>query len=650
MKIAVFLHHSLFGTFLQSSTLLLSPPTANQTPIRRGFTLHPNFLQNLFKLSVLLLALSMAQPLLAVEKQRINKRADRPRFNYSIDRPLESIVRDKATFDQVTVKIRSDIEFVLAHYDIPHKPSQQQYLETLTQLDFLAGNYDAALVRVEDLRALEETPVDRLLFGLQWRAMVAAAKQTGDINTPAYLEAVSENIRKELDHLPYESIANSIKHHKEIAEAMEEDEVLFFLNEVPQASVNKAGVLIAALAPSLIRARYQLETELPLKQTLINTYTAYLDQHQTEKTDIWAARKITLSATGNYTPVNVVVWDSGVDTKLFPNQLLLDNTGNPTLIAFDLHAQATTGELYPIPSDVQPKLSEMLTRIKGFFDMSYNADSSEAIELKQFMSKLTPKSFTSTFEQLRLVGNYVHGTHVAGIMLEGNPWARLLTARLTFEHKQQPDPCPSKALFERTAKASQAFVDYFKQYKVRVVNISWGGRVKEHEDALKKCKIGKTPAERKKLARDYLEIEKQGLQKAFSSAPDILFIAIAGNSDLDARFGEFVPSSIQLPNLLTVGAVDQDGNEAPFTSYRSNATVHTSGYQVTSYLPGGQRVALSGTATASPNVANLAAKLLAIQPSLTPTELIAMIRKTADKTEDGQRLVINPVKAMAQVM
>ena len=137
--------------------------------------------------------------------------------------------------------------------------------------------------------------------------------------------------------------------------------------------------------------------------------------------------------------------------------------------------------------------------------------------------------------------------------------------------------------------------------------------------------------------------------KAFRSAPDILFITAAGNSNSDASFDESIPSSIVLPNLLTVGAVDKAGDEAPFTSYGPTVKVHANGYQVESYLPGGARVALSGTSMASPNVANLATKILAIKPSLKPEEVIAIIQDSADATADGRRKLIDPSKAIKKL-
>ena len=131
------------------------------------------------------------------------------------------------------------------------------------------------------------------------------------------------------------------------------------------------------------------------------------------------------------------------------------------------------------------------------------------------------------------------------------------------------------------------------------------------------------------------------------SAPEILFVASAGNSNDNASFVEKIPSGIVLPNLLTVGAVDSAGEEASFTSYGPTVRVHANGYQVESFLPGGRRVALSGTSMSAPQVTNLAAKLLAVNPKLTSGDLIRIIVDTADRSADGRRNLINPKKAIA---
>jgi subtilisin family serine protease len=75
--------------------------------------------------------------------------------------------------------------------------------------------------------------------------------------------------------------------------------------------------------------------------------------------------------------------------------------------------------------------------------------------------------------------------------------------------------------------------------------------------------------------------------------------------------------------------------------------VYADGYEVESYVPGGSRMKLSGTSMASPNVANLAAKLIALDPSLTPVQVIELIKKGATTSEDGRLHLIDPKASVA---
>jgi subtilisin family serine protease len=389
---------------------------------------------------------------------------------------------------------------------------------------------------------------------------------------------------------------------------------------------------------------------LPLKQTLITTYGNYLAANTVAKADIWAARDVALQPGQVKAPVVVAVWDSGVDTQLYGRQVLRDAKGRPYVIAFDKYSQPARGELMPIPAALHSKLPQMTARTKGFSDLQSNIDSPEAAEVKRLLSTLAPDQYKAQIEEINLAGNYEHGTHVAGITLAGNPGAKLLVARIEFGHTLKPEPCPSRELAQRDAANYQAYVNFLKRHRARVVNMSWGGNVAAIENDLEQCGIGKTPEARKALAREYFDIGKVAMQRAFASAPEILFVTAAGNSNSDASFVEDIPAGIVLPNLLTVGAVDLAGDEAPFTSYGPTVKVHANGYQVESYLPGGMRVALSGTSMASPQVANLAAKLLAVNPGLKPADLIRIIEGTAERSADGRRNLVHPKKALAAAL
>jgi hypothetical protein len=578
-------------------------------------------------------------------KPRIERAADLPRFSYKIDGKLEDVVRNGERFAPFAAAVRRDTESVLAGYDIADKGTRRDLIGTLAALDFLDGRYDSTISRLEEVRALQDKPADKLLSGLRLRAMAQAAKQH-PLGSAAFGKAVGDSIRRELAGMPYAVIENDIKGAKAGSELLGESLVIGRVREVWQPIVDANGALSSDFAPGVVGSRLTLTAVLPLKATLVETYASYLAANKVEKPDIWAAREAVLPPNMSGRSVVVAVWDSGVETRLFPGQVLTVD-GQPSVIAHDKYGRPAQGELMPIPPALQSKLPQMTARTKGLSDLRSNIDSPEASQVKQLLSTMPPEQYRSTIEELGLAGNYQHGTHVAGIALAGLPQARLVVGRIEFGHTLKPDPCPSREQSERDAKALQATVDYFKRQGVRVANLSWGGNVSDVASELEQCGIGKAPDERKALAREYFDIGKKALVAAFASAPEILFVTAAGNSNADASFAESMPADIVAPNLLTVGAVDRAGDEAPFTSYGPTVKVHANGYQVDSFLPGGQRVALSGTSMAAPQVANLAAKLLVVNPKLKPAEVIDLIVKTGERSSDGRRNLIHPKKALA---
>ena len=509
-------------------------------------------------------------PALGQSRPRIEKAADLPRFTYPLKGSLEGLVKDPKAFQAFSADVRRDTESVLAKYEIADKASERELLGTLLQLDLLEGKDADALKRIEQIRALQEKPADKLLTGLLSRAIIDGRKATGGTTGPAYLAAVRSSLEASLKPLPYAVIANDIKEAKASAELLGEGRFLGYVNEVLQSTVDKTGALSSELAPALVSVRYTLVLRLPLKQTLIDTYSAYLAANKVEKPDIWAARDVTLEPGRPYSPVVIAVWDSGVDTAIFKSQVVRDDKGTPVLIGFDKYANPQNTELAVLTPETQARVPSMKARTKGLSDLQSNIDSPEASEVKQLLSTLPREQYKPTVEELQLAGNYMHGTHVAGIALEGNPYARLLVARMGFGNTLIPNPCPSLEQARKDARSQVETVEFLKRNKARVVNMSWGGSVNGIESDLELCGIGKTQEERKKLAREYFEIDKQALEKAFASAPEILFITAAGNSNQDASFAEDAPADIVLPNLLTVGAVDKAGDEALVHQLRSD--------------------------------------------------------------------------------
>ena len=180
--------------------------------------------------------------------------------------------------------------------------------------------------------------------------------------------------------------------------------------------------------------------------------------------------------------------------------------------------------------------------------------------------------------------------------------------------------------------------------------MSWRYGVAAYEALLGINGIGKDDEARQKLARKLFNVEKKALYEAIKDAPEILFVCGSGNESNDASFVEYIPASLELPNLITIGAVDSEGKKTSFTTEGASVRFYANGYEVESYVPGGDKVKFSGTSMASPNVVNLAAKLIALDPTLSPQQVIALIEKGSDSlAESPELLLINPRASIALI-
>jgi len=106
----------------------------------------------------------------------------------------------------------------------------------------------------------------------------------------------------------------------------------------------------------------------------------------------------------------------------------------------------------------------------------------------------------------------------------------------------------------------------------------------------------------------------------------------------------------QFPPVFTIGAVDKSGKPTSFTTFGKSVKLYANGFEVDSTIPGGQHLKLSGTSMSAPNVVNLAAKLIALNPKLTTAEVIDLISKGADPMQGYKGLyVINPKKSVGLI-
>jgi subtilisin family serine protease len=193
-----------------------------------------------------------------------------------------------------------------------------------------------------------------------------------------------------------------------------------------------------------------------------------------------------------------------------------------------------------------------------------------------------------------------HGTHVAGTIaasLNGTgvvgvaPDVQIMALKfIKTVPPGTPNPCGRDDM-------AAAAIDYAASFGIRIMNASWGGVF--HSDAI---------------------------DDAIADS-NALFVAAAGNNgkNIDSSTYNFYPAESPVANILSVAAIDQQGDRASFSNYgASTVDVAAPGSNILSDYPGGYAW-IDGTSMAAPHVTGVAALGLTVAPGLTTAQLKSRI-------------------------
>lgn len=221
-----------------------------------------------------------------------------------------------------------------------------------------------------------------------------------------------------------------------------------------------------------------------------------------------------------------------------------------------------------------------------------------------------------------------HGTHCAGIIgAEGEN--NIGIAGVNWKVRIMPLKFMNAGGFGTTKDAIEAINYVINRKKagvnVRIISASWGSTQKSRalEDVIRKA-----------------------------NENDILFVAAAGNSSVNNDRSPHYPSSYNVPNVISVAALDRNDQLASFSNYGvKSVAVAAPGVDILSTWLGNAYEEKSGTSMATPVISGVAALIVAENPRISVETLRQRILASTDpivalngKVGSGGR--INAAKAL----
>jgi thermitase len=194
-----------------------------------------------------------------------------------------------------------------------------------------------------------------------------------------------------------------------------------------------------------------------------------------------------------------------------------------------------------------------------------------------------------------------HGTHIAGII--GAEHSGGISPHVSLMILKYFD---AEATGAENLRHTIAAIRYAVKMGADIINYSGGGVVRS--------------AEEESVIR-------------WAAAQGVLVVAAAGNEGVNSDFFHFYPADYDLPNILSVGAIDRNEQLMKVSNYGIHTVALAApGKNIYSTLPNGQYGYMSGTSQATAFATGVAALLIANDPAMrNPAALIQHLVSSASK-------------------
>lgn len=375
----------------------------------------------------------------------------------------------------------------------------------------------------------------------------------------------------------------------------------------------------------------------------------------------WMSFLLTLGVMTSANAATIAVIDSGLDYK---HQMIAKNLWTNPNEVFDNRDNDGNGYQDDVHGWNFAEQNAEIIDYKYLGTFSNDPYKFFEIQAKQFMGTLTEddkkwakEKFADPdfVKEVGKFGNFVHGTHVAGIAIRGTTSEAMGIKLIPTEVKPFLDALKGnkslndkslrwkalEATFKKLAEAQMGQMALIGQFinghKAPIANGSFGtsvAQVKVITDNAFRIAFFRKPNEEESLRAASLFVNsvlKEGT-KFVGSAPNTLFVFAAGNDGTNNDELPVSPANLRVDNAITVAATYQDQFIAPFSCYGvKHVDVAAPGMLINSAIPGDEYLMVSGTSQAAPYVANVAAQVKDANPSLRPVDIKKILMETVDK-------------------
>ncbi|MEL6258098.1 MAG: S8 family serine peptidase [Pseudomonadota bacterium] len=584
------------------------------------------------------------------QKPVIASEADLPRTVYELGAPPSVMVLEGGpAFEALRTAVEDETDSLLTDYIVEDAATKRSLIGVKRAILIQRGEFKAALALGDDIRALEDKAAAKATSGLLTDAYSRAAMTAGDTSSDEFKTAFDAELRAALAVLDLDVTRDTLEATRGQFQILTTELLRGSLEGQLDQVAAQADMKVNRGIASAIVQTHGTPSLVAHKDLIVAAYSARLAaEPEAVKEDRWTPRTIQVDGGA---PVIVAVWDTGVDPAVQGDRMWVNpragERGNAHGVAYDGNFKAEQGPLLAEAANYADEIDSLLTIVKGSLDLNAGLQTEESASFLETMSGLGADEVPAFLKKLSVTSNYIHGQHVADIAVDGIGAGQIMNVRMTWPTDPVPKDPVDEAFAEGLVAAAKDAVAFMQENDVKVVNMSWRLTRPMVEGSLLATGAETDPDARQARAAAIFDIMKTGLEDAFASAPEILFVAGAGNEDENVEFVQSVPAGLNLPNLLTVGAVDVALQPAGFTSYGASIDVYANGFEVPGRVPGGREMRLSGTSMAAPQVANLAAKIASANPDLSMSEIRALIEETST-TEGEQGLkVVHPAAALA---